>query len=251
MTAIIVDDEIKGVQALQYLLKRNCPAVEIVATCNDARLAHTEIIRLKPQLVFMDISMPDKSGLELIRELPGVDFQIIFVTAHIEYSIEAFKFSAIDYLLKPVDEMALTDAVARAESRIRAGLLNKNLETLLHNLQHQKNGSDMKISIPSVRGFQIVLVNDIICCEAENSYTIFHLTGGQKIIASKTLLEYEILLDNRPFLRVHKSYLVNLQHIKEYKHGDGGKIVLSNMLEIAVSRRKKDQVLELLKSMYR
>ena len=237
---LLVDDEITGLNTLRYLLEKNCPQIEILETCQDPQQVKTSIPRLKPDLVFMDIQIAD-----------GLSFDIIFVTAHIEYTIQAFKFSAVDYLLKPVDELSLIDAVSRAEAKIKAGQLNKNLETLIYNLHQQKKTNDLKICIPSIKGFQIIQIGDIICCEAENSYTTFHLVNQQKIVASKTLLEYEMLLEEQQFIRVHKSFLVNLQHVKEYKHGDGGKILLSNGLEIEVSRRKKEVFLSQMKGIYK
>lgn len=140
---LLVDDEITGLNTLRYLLEKNCPQIEILETCQDPQQVKTSISRLKPDLVFMDIAMPGKSGLEVIRELPSIDFEIIFVTAHIEYTIQAFKFSAVDYLLKPVDELSLIDAVSRAEAKIKAGQLNKNLETLIYNLHQQKKTNDL------------------------------------------------------------------------------------------------------------
>ncbi len=248
---ILVDDEINGINTLRYLLEKNCPEIEIIETCQNPEHARSAIQQQKPDLVFMDIAMPGKSGLEVIRELPSINFEIIFVTAHLEFMVQAFKFSAIDYLLKPVDESMLIDAVVRAESRLRAGQLNKNLETLIYNIQQQKKMSDMKICISSVKGFQFVKVSDIICCKAEDSYTIFHLVDHQKIVASKTLLEFEIMLEHQQFIRVHNSFLVNLQHVKEYKHGDGGKIILSNGLEIEVSRRKKELFITQMKEIHK
>ena len=247
----LVDDEITGLNTLRYLLENNCPPIEILETCQDPQQVKTSISRRKPDLELMDMARRGKSGLEDIRELPSIDFEIIFVTAHIEYTIQAFKFSAVDYLLKPVDELSLIDAVSRAEAKIKAGQLNKNLETLIYNLHQQKKTNDLKICIPSIKGFQIIQIGDIICCEAENSYTTFHLVNQQKIVASKTLLEYEMLLEEQQFIRVHKSFLVNLQHVKEYKHGDGGKILLSNGLEIEVSRRKKEVFLSQMKGIYK
>ena len=187
----------------------------------------------------------------MLSDLDDIPFEIIFVTAHNEYSIQAFKFSAVDYLLKPVDEDLLTEAVKKAEKRITGSSLSRNVETLMYNMRKHSSPYDMKLCIPSFKGFQVVQIEDIIYCEAESSYTIFHLSNNQKITASKSIIEYELLLQDSGFVRVHKSYLINLHHIKEYLRGEGGTVVLSNNVEVEVSRRKKDIFIARMKELYK
>jgi two-component system LytT family response regulator len=251
INTILVDDEPRGISTLRHMLEMNCPDVKIIDDCGSADEAREKIELLKPNLVFLDIVMPGKTSLQMLNELPSIDFEIIFVTAHNEYTIQAFKFSAVDYLLKPVDEDLLTEAVKKAEKRIAGASLSKNVQTLIHNVQKKHSPFEMKLCIPSLKGFQVVEIENIIYCEAESSYTIFHLTNNQKITASKSIIEYEMLLQDSGFLRVHKSFMINMHHIKEYQRGEGGTVVLSNNLEVEVSRRKKDAFIAKMKELYK
>ncbi len=254
MTAIktiLVDDEPRGLSSLQKLLELNCETVEIVASCDNAAAATNAITTLQPQLVFLDIAMPQASGFDLLHNLPAINFEIIFVTAHSNYMTQAFRFSAVDYLLKPVDDELLREAVKRAEKIIADKTAGQNIETFLHNVQHKGGSQKMKLCIPSVKGFQVVQIQDIIYCEASSNYTNFHFTNRPAICASKPIHEYEELLEDSNFIRSHKSYLVNLEHVKEYIRGEGGSIVLSNNQEVEVSRRKKDMLMTRMKEYYK
>ncbi|MGB4846245.1 MAG: LytTR family DNA-binding domain-containing protein, partial [Ferruginibacter sp.] len=213
---ILVDDEPRGLSALQKLLEFNCPEIEIVATCNSADAAKEKIMQLKPQLVFLDINMPERTGFDLLNEIEDRNFEIIFVTAHNNYMLQAFQFSAVDYLLKPVDEDLLKQAVGRAAQRSEAKITDSTLETLMHNLAQKGNTAKMKLCISSLKGFQVVEIEDIIYCEANSNYTNFHFINRPVICASKPIHEYETLLSDSNFVRVHKSFLVNLEHVKEY-----------------------------------
>lgn len=251
MKAIIVDDEPDGIKTLQKLLERHCPSVNIVATCINAPAAKQQIEALKPDIVFLDIQMPGKSGMEMIAELDNKDFEIIFVTAHNEYMLQALQYSAADYLLKPVDEDRLIEAVHRAEKRLQDGKKDEWTETLLHNLSNKGNPADMRLCLPTLKGFIILKLDDILYCEAERSYTVFHVEGGKTVTVSKPLAEYEHILDSTHFFRSHKSFLINLRHVKEYQRGEGGTVIMSNLAEIEVSRRKKEQFLMKIKEIYR
>ena len=192
---ILVDDEPRGINTIKKILELQCPDVSVVACCQSANDAKRQILELQPDLVFLDIAMPGKTSLEMLGELESIHFEVIFVTAHNQYSIQAFKYSAVDYLLKPVHENELVNAVNRAIKKIAQGQINKNLEVLLHNLQLQKGMADIKICIPSLKGFSVLLLNEIVCCESEGSYTIFHLNNGEKITTSKSIIDYEIMLE--------------------------------------------------------
>jgi two-component system LytT family response regulator len=229
----------------------NCPEVNIIACCNSAEEAKEKIILLQPQLVFLDIAMPGKTGFDLLTELNEINFEIIFITAHNNYMTQAFHFSAVDYLLKPVDEELLAEAVKRSSKRIEAKTGNMHIETFLHNLEHKKESQKMKLCIPSLKGFQVIDIQNIIYCEASGNYTNFHFTKIPHICASKPIHEYEELLGDSNFVRVHKSFLVNLEHIKEYIRGEGGTVILSNAHEIEVSRRKKDLLMKRMKDFYK
>lgn len=249
--AIIVDDEPRGQNALLKLLEQNCPDVEIISTCSSADEAMERIRELHPDLLFLDIAMPGKTGLDLLQEIGESDFEIIFVTAHNNYMVQAFQFSAVDYLLKPVEESLLTAAVKRAQKRIESKSGNKPLETFLHNIQEKGGAHKMKLCIPSLKGFRVILIKDIIFCEANGNYTQFHLLGQPPVLVSKPIHEYDSLLEDSNFIRVHKSFLVNLEHIKEYIRGEGGSIILANGQEVEVSRRKKEILISRMKEFYK
>ena len=249
---IIVDDESRGLMALQRLFQLHCPDLEILALCDSADDAAEKIAAYGPDLVFLDIAMPGKNGFDLLRDLPAIDFEVIFITAHDKYMLQAFQFSAMDYLLKPVDNDLLKAAVERATKRILEKSGGAPLETLLHNGQQWDRQPKKKLCIPSVKGFQVVLLDDIIYCEGSGNYTIFHLPNKQTAIhASKPIHEYEALLEDSGFIRIHKSYLINMGHIKEYQRGEGGRVVLSNDFSAEVSRRKKDLFISRMKEYFK
>jgi len=251
MKAILVDDEPDGIRALQKMLELHCPQVKIEATCSNAILAKEKIPEIHPDVIFLDIQMPGKSGLELLTELPSRNFEVIFVTAHNEYMLQALQYSAADYLLKPVDEDRLMEAVERVEKRLESAQKEERTEALLHNLSKAGNPSEMRLCLPTLKGFIVLKLDEIIYCEAERSYTIFHLEGKKVVTVSRPLIEYEHLLEDTSFLRIHKSFLINMQHVKEYQKGEGGLVILSDGTEIEVSRRKKDMFLEKVKEVFR
>jgi two-component system, LytTR family, response regulator len=251
MRAILADDEILSIGTLKKLLEMKCPQVTVVAECENADDTRQKIMALQPDVVFLDIAMPGKSGLGMLAEMQPVDFEVIFVTAFDEYTMQAIHYSAVDYLLKPVDEERLAEAVLKTEKRLQQKRLSDTVQTLVYNLTQAGSAANMKICIPTLKGFQVVSINDIVCCEADNSYTNFFLADGSRICSAKTLLDYEILLQESSFIRVHKSYLINLQHIKEYRRGDGGTVTMNNGMEIEVSRRKKEAFLEQVKKIFK
>src|SRR5215213_10314622 len=213
LRTILVDDEPRGINSLQKLLELNCPDVAIIATCSSAEEGSEKINALNPDLLFLDIAMPVKSGLQLLQELDDFSFEVILVTAHNQFMVEAFHFSAIDYLLKPVDDDLLKDAVSRAQKRIIEKTGSKNIETFLYNVQQKHASANMKLCIPSLKGFQIVELNDILFAEASGNYTNFYFKEKHSICTSRPIHEYEELLSDSGFVRIHKSFLVNLLHI--------------------------------------
>lgn len=251
LRTILVDDEPRGVNTMQKLLELNCPDVTIVATASNADTAIEKIKEMQPDLVFLDIAMPAKNGFELLRELKGFPFEVIFVTAHNHFMIEAFHFSAIDYLLKPVDDDLLVSAVQRAKNRIVEKSGNKNIETLLYNIQPKPSPVNMKLCLPSLKGFQVVELVDILYAESSGNYTNFHFSNKNIICTSKPIYEYEELLADAGFVRIHKSCVVNLAHVKEYIRGEGGYIILSDGKKLEVARRKKDVFLSKMKTFYK
>jgi two-component system, LytTR family, response regulator len=248
---ILIDDEPRGLNALHRLLELYCPDVRIIGEYSDTTYAIQQIQLLEPDLLFLDIAMPDRDGFDLLNELSPVRFEIIFVTAHNEYTIQAFKYSAVDYLLKPVEEDLLIEAVSRAAQRINNKASANQVETFLYNLRKLQTPAEMKLCIPDMKGFRVIDIADIIYCESESSYTIFHLQTGQTITASKSIVEYELLLEHSGFCRIHKSFLVNLRHIREYIRGEGGSVMLTNDKTIEVSRRKKEVFIAKMKELFK
>jgi two-component system LytT family response regulator len=251
MKAILVDDEPNGIRTLQKLLGMHCPHVEVVATADSAAMAKQQILDSDPDVVFLDIQMPGKSGLDLLRELSSKNFEVIFVTAHNEYMLQALQYSAADYLLKPVDEDRLIEAVQRVGERLEEEKREDHRTALLHNLGKTGNPSEMRLCLPTQKGFIVLKLDDIIYCEAERSYTVFHLENNKTVTVSKPLLDYDQVLKDGSFLRIHKSFLINLHHVKEYQRGEGGTVIMTNNVEIEVSRRKKELFLMKIKEVFR
>lgn len=255
--ALLVDDEPRGLTSLQKLLQLNCPEVTAISCCSSAEEAKEQIMLLKPQLLFLDIAMPGKNGLDLLTDLDEINFEIVFITAHNNYMTQALHFSAVDYLLKPVDEDLLIAAVQRVVKRLEKSAFSNSkqdsetLEVLLHNVQQRPGCEKMKLCIPSLKGFQVIKIDEIIYCEANGNYTNFYFINRATICASKPIHEYEQLLTNCNFVRTHKSFLINLEHIKEYIRGEGGSLILSNGKEVEVSRRKKDCLMAKMKFFYK
>ena len=185
MKAILVDDEADGIKTLQKMLARHCPNIDVIATCSSAEEARNQILTLNPEVVFLDIQMPGKSGLDLLTELTVKDFEIIFVTAHNEYMLQALQYSAADYLLKPVDEDRLLEAVGRVEKRLEAGREDRT-KALMHNLGMAGKPAEMRLCLPTMKGFIVLKLDEILYCEAERSYTVFHLDGKKNRNSIKT-----------------------------------------------------------------
>ena len=251
LRTILVDDEPRGLNSMEKLLQLNCPDVDIISACSNVDSAIERIKELRPDLLFLDIAMPVKNGFDLLNELMETPFEVIFVTAHNNFMIEAFHFSAIDYLLKPVDDELLIDAVKRAKKRILEKSGSKNVEAFLYNIQQRQSPQNMKLCIPSLKGFQVIELDTILYAESSGNYTNFHLSNKQSICSSRPLHDYEELLSDAGFIRIHKSSLVNLLHVKEYLRGEGGSVILSNGTELEVARRKKDIFMSKMKDFYK
>ena len=251
LRSILVDDEPRGLNSMEKLLEMNCPEVSIVASCNNVDMALEKISQLDPDLIFLDIAMPVKNGFDLLKEVKDPRFEVIFITAYNEFMIEAFHFSAIDYLVKPVDDELLAKAVNRAKKRIAEKNGSKNIEILLHNLQQKQSPTRMKLCLHSVKGFQVAELNDILYAESSGNYTNFHFIEHHPVCTSKPIHEYEEILADAGFVRIHKSCIVNLLHVKEYLKGDGGTVILSNGHEVEVARRKKDLLISKMKEYYK
>lgn len=251
MKAIIVDDEINGVITLKKMLETHCPQVTVLSTCNNAITAKQQLSELEPDLLFLDIQMPGKTGIDLLMELPERNFEVVLVTAYNEYMLQALQYSAADYLLKPVDEDRLIEAVQRVEKRLKNERELSPVDTLVHNVRQAGSQGEMRLCLPTFKGFTVVKLDEIIYCEAERSYTVVHLLNNKSVTVSKPLIDYDELLSDTSFLRVHKSFLINLNHIGEYQRGEGGIVVMSNGREIEISRRKKELFMARMKGMFK
>lgn len=242
--AILIDDEINCLDVLEWTIKQQCPQVEIIDKCTSSSLGFKSITENNPDLVFLDIQMPHMNGFELLTRLMPVNFDVIFTTAYDHFAIKAFKFSAIDYLLKPIDPDELGLAVLKSIQR-KSLSENPNIDDLLNNLKSLYQPSKTKIAIPSMDGLIFLHINDIISCEASSNYTIMHLHGQEKITATKTLKSFCELLEPYQFFRVHQSHLINIEHLVRYVKGEGGYVVLSDGSMVNVSRANREKFLQL------
>lgn len=242
MKAVIIDDEPNNVANLQHLLQQYCPAVQITGTAHNASAGRDLIHTVRPELVFLDIQMPGETGFEMLQKLPALDFELIFVTAYDQYGIQAIKFSAIDYLLKPIRIEELQMAVQKAAEKNRLKKQNLQLENLLSFLQQQQNKEEHRIALPTAKETRFVSPHQIIRCESSNNYTYFFLQTGEQILVSKPLFEYEPLLENYGFARTHQSHLVNKKYVRSFIKEDGGYLLLENGNHIPVSRQKKEMI---------
>jgi two-component system LytT family response regulator len=234
--AIIIDDEERARRVLSNMLINFCPNVEIVATCSNVPDGVLMINKHKPDVVFLDIEMPNYSGFELLGFFREVDFEIIFVTAYSKYAIQAFEVSAIDYILKPVQLEQLENAVLKVEEKVGINHMQERLEALKQNLQAEQI---KKIAVPVSDGLVFIKVDDISHIDADGSYSTLFLADGRKMVVSKKLKYFEELLNGKgSFYRVHRSHLVNLKFVKKYNRQQS-KVELENELEIAVSRDNK------------
>ena len=243
LKAIIIDDELHGRQALQRALEENCPEVTILALCETPEKGIERIKELRPELVFLDIQMPNISGFDVLQQLSPINFEVIFVTSFDQYAIKAIRFSALDYLLKPLDTDDLVQAVQRAKQQIYKGSAAHRYQAVLNNINY-KSGKIEKLAVPTLEGIDFYRTDDIIYCDADGHYTTLYLKGRRKELVSKTLKDFENLLSESGFFRIHNSSLINLGCIQKYVRGDGGYVILTEDHHVTVSRRRKDAFLD-------
>ena len=243
--AVIIDDELHARRSLVRSLEQYCPEVKILAVCEGPEQGLEKIRTLKPALVFLDIQMPKMTGFDVLKQLAPIDFKVIFVTSFDQYAIKAIKFSALDYLLKPLDPNDLIQAVDRAKGALATGTDPFRYQSVLHNI-HYASGKIEQLAIPTLEGIDFFKTDDIIYCQAEGSYTTLYSTQKQKHLISKKLKDFENLLAGTGFCRVHKSSLINMRHVKKYIRGEGGYIILTEDHHVTVSRRRKDFFLGML-----
>lgn len=245
--SIIVDDEVNGARTLQTLLKNYCPHVDVIAIAHDSDTATKLISDLKPDLVFLDIEMPEMNGFQLLEKFRTPTFDVIFVTAYGHFALQAFKTNAISYLLKPVDPEELIMAIEKYERQSgNNGIQNfLQLEKLLQDLNEQKN-HPFRLPVFTSEGVTFLEIDKLVRLEADSNYTHIHTMNGKRITSAKTLKEYEEQLAGKFFFRIHNAHLVNLHHIEKYIKGDGGYVITSDGANLEVSRRRKQELLDAL-----
>ncbi len=239
--AVIIDDESKARNALKNLIAKHCSNIVVIAEADCVKAGIETIKANYPDIVFLDVQMPDGTGFDLLEQLGDVDFKVIFASAYDKFAIQAFRFSAIDYLLKPVEPDMLIEACSKLTGDNRITEINKKLEVLLNN-----RNSFEKIALPTLDGINFVNIKEIIRCESDNNYTNIFLTGGRKFIVSKTLKEFDEMLSPFNFFRIHKSHLINLNYLQKYNKGEGGYVIMEDGSELEVSRRRKDDFIRAL-----
>ncbi len=239
INAVIIEDEKKGREVLEALVKTHCPDVNLLGSADSVANGLELILKTNPRLIFLDIEMADGSGFDLLEKLDSSNYEVIFTTASDAHALRAIKYSAIDYLLKPIDADELVNAV----EKIRVKHSNTaNLDNLKYLLQNFKKPTDQytKISLPTGNAYEIVNVKDIIRCEADGSYTSFFLENKKRLLVSASLKHYEDLLPPDDFIRVHHHHLINMNHVVRFLKTDGGYAVMSDGTQIEISRRKKE-----------
>ena len=245
LKVLLIDDEQRATDALRLMIIKTIPEIGEVMVCNDSRQAAEKIHSFQPGLVFLDIQMPHLNGFEVLEKIPNKNFKIIFTTAYNEYAIQAIRYSAFDYLLKPVDMEELQAAVHRF---LEGHEDYKQQYDLLKNIMHNMSASsaeEFRLALPTKEGVHFLLPADIIRCEALGNYTRFYVTSGKNYLISKTLGEYDTLLASQNFIRTHKSHLVNKKFISFIDHD--GFAVLKDNSKVEVSRRRKEEVMDALK----
>lgn len=240
--AMIVDDEPKGRSALALLLATHFPEVEVIAQAADAAAARTALAASIPDVLFLDIEMPGGSGFELLASLGEVTFDVIFVTAYDHYALKAIKFSALDYLLKPVSVAELREAIAK----VTAGRGSRSAAHEQLHLARRQLAVPLPdtLALPTEDGLAFVRLEEIIRADAVSNYTVFHLKGGVRVMVSRTLGEYEEMLAEAGFFRAHNSHLVNMRHVRRYRKGRGGAAIMSDGSEVEISARRRDAFLD-------
>lgn len=243
--AVIIDDEVDACETLRMALERYCPTVQLLQTCTSAEDGIVTIRTLKPDVVFLDVQMPEMSGFDLLQHIDSISFAVIFVSAYDQYAIRAIRFSAVDYLLKPVNAGELVAAVARVaengitrERQVRVSSLMQNASAL--------TGPITRVAVPLGDTIEMFETRDIIYCKAEGSYSYVYRTNHRKTLVSRHLKDFENLLADAGFFRIHHSFLINIRHVQRVVKSEGGYVVMSDDHELDISRRKRDEFLNIL-----
>jgi two-component system LytT family response regulator len=246
MRVAIVDDEVHCVEGMVLHIKSKFPEAEIVFKGTRPQDALLTLPKVKPDLLFLDVEMPGMNGFELLDQLSSENFDVIFTTAYSQYAAQAFKAKAVNYLLKPIDETEFETAVLqwKQEREMKNNLPSEKMNELLDHMKREgilKN----KIAVPVTEGFEFIETNEILYCQSQNNYTLLFTVDNRKLVLSKTLKDFEKLLDKYFFIRIHKSFLINPNYMKKYYRNDGGYLVMQDGKSIPVSKSKKDLIINL------
>ena len=244
MKAILVDDEQDSRQILSNYLSKYCKDVELLAECKNIQEGLEAINEYNPDLVFLDIEMPYGTGFDLLEQLENITFETVFVTAYDNYAIQALNMSAAYYLLKPIDIDELVTAVDKIKAEKAGNVDSFHVQVLLDNIK-EENNRPKKIMLPTFEGFEIVPIDQIIYCEADDNFTRFHLKKSKPLLISKTLKHFEQMLPRSKFVRIHRSSLINTDYVVRYTKGKGGYVTMENNVELEVSPKKKSDFLEI------
>lgn len=245
---VIIDDELNSREVIENTLLATCKNVEIAGKADSVKNGIELIEKSKPDIVLLDVQMPDGTGFDLLSRLNKITFKVIFITAHQEFALQAFKFSALDYILKPLDAKDLANAIQKAEETLGQNNIDVNMRILQDNLQN-KSKESKKLILKSSDQIHAVNVKDIIRCESEGNYTKFVLNDGRKLLVTKILKEYDEMLQSYGFFRVHQSHLINIDYFETYKKADGGIVIMKDKSSIPLASRKKEAFLKLLSTL--
>lgn len=233
--AIIIENDIAFQKAFSLML-HTFEEIQVLEVCSDVKAGYESITRLKPDLVFLDIELDDGNAFDLLRKIEKIDFAIVFVTAFNQYAIDAIKLSALDYLLKPFDKEALFEVISKFQ---KFQYEKDAVEVLMQNLV-QRSVMHRTIGLRTMKGIDFVRIEDVICCKSDGNYTQFFIKDQPEVLVSENIKKFEDLLEGSNFFRVHHSYLVNVDHVVKYIKNEGGSVLMTNQMEIPISRRKKD-----------
>ncbi|WP_336517304.1 LytTR family DNA-binding domain-containing protein [Pollutibacter soli] len=241
---VLIDDERNALEMMEWLLKTYCPEVQIVAMCSNGEEGIVAIKTHKPDVIFLDIEMPHMNGFDMLERFDQLDFDVVFCTAYDQFALKAFRYSALNYLLKPVDPEDLKSTVARIEMK-KNKPSKEQMDLLLQTLKQPQRGTPKRIALTTNDGLLFIPTEDIMYAEAESNYTIVMLSAGRKVIVSKSLKDIDEALSGPDFFRIHHSYLVNINQIKKYVRGDGGYVVMNNDATVSISRSKRQEFMEM------
>lgn len=241
---VLIDDENNSLEMMEWLIKTYCPQVTIEAMCNTSEKGIEAINKFKPDVVFLDIEMPHMNGFDMLEQFDKLSFDVVFCTAYDQFAIKAFKYSALNYLLKPVDPADLQETFRRLEEK-KSSPSKEQIELLLQNIRENIKPAVQRIALTTGDGMIFVPVENILYCEAESNYTSVVLSDGKKILVSKVLKDIDETLSGSGFYRIHNSFLINLNHIKKYVRGDGGYVIMDNDVTVSISRSRRQEFMEL------